>query len=157
VKNFLLTFSIATLLTLSTSVTFAKQLLCRGVVPANANIAGIQKIELKSGDFQKNFMYQVMMAVQYVDYKNSKVVTVGRRETVPVDKNYRPRVYTNFARFDMAQLVDTNEFGNYYPADQCQISFMVPQGAETMASFQAPVVMNCEQSGGSATLQCKVY
>jgi hypothetical protein len=152
-KNLLIIVSFS-LLAASTSM--AKQLLCRGVVPANAIIGNIQKIEVKAANFYANSMSEVMTAVQFEAY-NGKSLAVGRRDNALIDKNYRPRVYTNSLRYDLTQLIDTKDFSNFMPADQCQMSLMVPRGAEATSGFAAPMVINCDQSGGSVTLQCKVY
>jgi hypothetical protein len=153
-KKILLTLTVS-LFAASTSMA-AKQLLCRGVVPGGAIIGNIQKIEVKSPNLQSDSIYEISTAVQFEDYKG-KNVAVGRRDIAYVDKNYHPRVYTNSLRYDLEQLIDTKTFSNFLPADQCHMSLMLPHGAETMTTFPAPMVINCDQSGGSITLQCKVY
>lgn len=81
----------------------------------------------------------------------------GRAKEVAPLKNYNPRKYKNHSKFEMHnQLVDTESFGKFWPLDQCALNVMIPNDAFEKVSFQAPVVMNCDQSGGTEVLECEL-
>lgn len=99
---------------------------------------------------EANLRDVVMTAVS--DY-DSDVVT-GRRAYVSGEVSPRARKYTNHYNFDMKNLIDTKDFGNFLPMDSCSIHVKIPNDAAYKKSFEAPVVTNCDQSGGSQTMDC---
>lgn len=83
----------------------------------------------------------------------SDVVT-GRRAWVAGEVSPRARKYTNHYNFDMKKLIDTEDFGDFLPMDSCSIHVKIPNNATFSKTFQAAVVTNCDQSGGSQTMDC---
>lgn len=78
---------------------------------------------------------------------------IGRKDNIWSDKDYSPRKYKNTLRFTLTDLVDSKIFGFYYP-DMCSIKIMIPVDAIEQGSFKAAAIMNCDQSGGTKTLDC---
>ncbi len=78
----------------------------------------------------------------------------GKAKYLTAEKNYNPRKYKDHVKFNLSHLVDTKDFGRFYPSDQCVVNVMIPRNAITLGSFSAPTVINCDQSGGSQTLEC---
>ena len=78
----------------------------------------------------------------------------GRARTIEADKAYRPTTYKNSVRFNMSNLVDTKDFGRYMPNDTCIINVIVPSGALKKSELSIPAVINCDQGGGTITLDC---
>lgn len=79
---------------------------------------------------------------------------VGRGKYLEADEKYTPRKYKNHKRFQLNNLTNTKEFDSFTPYDQCNIKLMIPQSARKGGNFEAPTVVNCDQSGGSMTLDC---
>ncbi|MGZ3653262.1 MAG: hypothetical protein ACXWSC_18995 [Bdellovibrionota bacterium] len=82
----------------------------------------------------------------------------GRKASLENDANYKPTKYKKHIRFDMTKLVETNKFGSFLPGDECRVSVMLPQDIVTTSKSRvdAPTVVNCDQNGGSMTLDCSV-
>lgn len=81
-------------------------------------------------------------------------VETGRAQILDADTGYNPRRYRNHLRFDMSKLVDASNFGQYLPGDTCSIKVMIPNTALNVHEFEAPAIVNCDQSGGSVTMNC---
>ena len=79
---------------------------------------------------------------------------VGRRQYVSGRVSKLARKYTNHYNFEMDKLVDANDFGDFLPMDSCSIKVKIPNDAVYKKTFEAPVVTNCDQSGGSQTMDC---
>lgn len=90
-----------------------------------------------------------------VAYANDEAVEMGRAKYLESDEKYKPRKYKNHVRFDMSKLTETEEFDQYMPGDTCVLNVLVPKNAMSVKSFKAPVIVNCDQSGGTMTLDCE--
>lgn len=152
------TILVLTLSLLAGSTSMAKQLLCQGSVRSGSLMGGVRMVEVRSSNVQAETLYDIMTTVQFESYKGLQTA-VGRRNYISIDEVYNPRVYVNHSRYDLRQLTDVKDFSPFMPADQCRLSLMIPNGVTTAASatFAAPMVVNCDQGGGSMTLQCRVF
>ena len=83
-------------------------------------------------------------------------VETGRIDYLSADKSYKPRKYKNHMRFDLSKLTDTKSFGRFLPMDTCTLNFLVPEDGLSKKSFTAPMIINCDQNGGTISLKCDV-
>lgn len=83
-------------------------------------------------------------------------IQTGRRDYLDAEPNYKPRKYKNHTKFDLTKLTDTKTFGRYEPLYDCYLDFLVPNDGISKKTFAAPMVISCDQGGGSVTLDCKV-
>lgn len=91
------------------------------------------------------------------NYKGEDVTTVGRTAQLESDRDYKPRKYKNHIRYQLRQLTDTSDFSRFYPGDQCAMELIVPEKADKLATFKAPLIIHCDQSGGTTTLLCETF
>lgn len=82
--------------------------------------------------------------------------STGRAPYLEADEKYVPRKYKKHTRFNFSNLVDTKTFGKFYPMDQCKLSFLMPNNGLSRESFTAPMIINCDQGGGTISLECEV-
>lgn len=80
----------------------------------------------------------------------------GRSQYLSADADYSPRKYKGYSRFDMSKAVDVSNFGIYAPLDQCRLNVLVPNNINQLESAELPVVINCDQTGGTFTLSCTI-
>ncbi len=79
---------------------------------------------------------------------------VGRIDYFSTDEKYKPRVYKNHKRFTLSKLTEVERFGSYTPFG-CYLQVMFPETAGNEAlEFNAPTLLNCEESGELMTLKC---
>lgn len=86
--------------------------------------------------------------------KNEGKWETGRGRYLEADTNYQPTKYKNSVRFDMSKLVDTKEFDRYLPYDMCRVNVIIPINALNKDTIAIPVVVNCDQGGGTVTMDC---
>lgn len=87
---------------------------------------------------------------------DSDETTTGRIDNINADENYTPRKYKNHSRFNLSKLTDTKTFGRFTPIDYCTLNLLVPNDGLSKSSFIAPVVISCDQNGGTISLKCTV-
>ncbi len=118
---------------------------------SNASFA----IELSSESFINYSPEEMDLRSPVATVSDGETTWTGRAELLMTDENYKPRKYKNHMRFDLSKLVNEKTFGSFHPSDQCRITVMFPNEAgNRQLEFEAPVVINCDQSGGSQTLDC---
>lgn len=88
------------------------------------------------------------------EFAGEQTTWIGRKDAIDVDAAYKPKKYKNHSRFDLSKLVDTRDFGRYLPSDSCVLNFLVPNDVNSRETVEAPVVINCDQGGGTQTLDC---
>lgn len=143
-------------LSLAASTSMARELTCRGEVDQNEYIAGgILSIELKAENLLADWMKEPVATVVVENYRGVETV-VGRRNELVKDKDYKPRKYLNHNRYSLRKLIDIAKFSDFEPGDLCFVDVMIPNGAHHLNSFQAPVTISCDQSGGKAVLNCEL-
>lgn len=109
-------------------------------------------ISTKSDGSSSSAMWEPVAT--FTDDDRNGEVTVGRKDHLQADAGYKPRKYKGTVRFDLSNLVDTKTFGAFLPSDSCSLKLMIPVDAIEQGSFKAPLVINCDQSGGSKTMSC---
>jgi hypothetical protein len=118
----------------------------------------VQPFEVRAirvgGQLQGDWIKDAVATVQYEDYDKQVTVVAGRAKELNSDEKYQPSKYLNHDRYNLASLTDIESFGNFLPMNDCQMDFVVPKNARETPRFKAVVIMHCEQSGGSMTLQC---
>ncbi|MCC7402860.1 MAG: hypothetical protein IT288_00545 [Bdellovibrionales bacterium] len=103
----------------------------------------------EDGKIEMN-LYDVKAVTQDTDE-----TATGRRDFISNDQKYKPRKYKGHQRFDLSQLTNTKSFGSFTPVDYCVMSLLIPDEAgASLTQFKAPMVINCDQRGGSITLAC---
>jgi hypothetical protein len=103
----------------------------------------------EDGKIEMN-LYEVKTVTQDTDES-----ATGRRDFISNDQKYKPRKYKGYQRFDLSQLTDVKTFGSFTPVDYCVMSLLIPNDAGSgPTQFKAPMVINCDQRGGSVTLTC---
>lgn len=91
-----------------------------------------------------------------VKYRENGKTEVGRLAFLKADVKYRPTKYKNSVRFDLSKLVDTKNFGVFAPGDSCFMNAIIPLNAMTRGPFVIPVIVNCDQGGGTLSLDCSI-
>lgn len=115
---------------------------------------GFEELNVKANLILEDWMKEVVVTAVTKDHNDKDVKMVGRRLQWDSDLNYKPRKYKNHVRYQMNKLVDVEDFSDFTP-DGCDLNMMVPRNATDLGTFDAPVVTNCEQSGGTMILECK--
>lgn len=101
-------------------------------------------------------MNDITVTATFEDYDGVVKSETGRRNFIQNDRKYSPRKYKDTLRFNFNDLTNVETFGDFSPSDSCSINFMLPKDAEKLGTFKAFAVVNCDQSGGSQTLKCKL-
>jgi hypothetical protein len=101
------------------------------------------------GDWIKN----AKVVVRYKDYNDQWIEVTGRAAQLVKDENYNPRKYVGYQRFDLSRLTETEKFGSFTP-EGCSIYMMIPENASELQNYTAALTIQCDQSGGKATLRC---
>ena len=78
----------------------------------------------------------------------------GYGTLVANDSDYQPRKYKGFYRFSLDQLVDADTLRAFEPIQECALQFLLPEDFDTKTSFQAHVILNCDQNGFARNLDC---
>ncbi|MDZ4661543.1 MAG: hypothetical protein SGJ18_07975 [Pseudomonadota bacterium] len=107
------------------------------------------QVYLSEDDTESHLINVTMTAIESGD------VRIGKKASLSNDKKYKPTKYKNHFRFDMSKLVNTDNFDDYLPFDYCHFSLMIPFSSWQERKFKAPLVFNCDQSGGAITLTCE--
>lgn len=115
---------------------------------------GFDEVSVKAKLILADWMKEVTVRVVTKDHNGQDVATIGRRLQWEADQNYKPRKYKNHVRYQLDKLVDVSDFSDFNP-DGCYMNMLVPRNADQLQSFEAPVITNCEQSGGTMVLACK--
>ena len=115
---------------------------------------GFEEVSVKAKLILADWMKEVTVRTVTKDHNGKDVVTTGRRLQWSADENYKPIKYKNHVRYQLDHLVDVEDFSDFNP-DCCSMKMMVPKNADQLQSFEAPVITNCEQSGGTMVLSCK--
>jgi len=113
------------------------------------------------GEANDGSMWDVIATVRE---DGSDETEVGRRSYLDTDENYKPTKYKDHSRFDLSKLVNPKDFSDFNPSDSCTLQMLVPNAVFAKAPkkgtkavpFDAPVVVSCDQGGGSLTLACEV-
>jgi hypothetical protein len=155
-KTLLTTLATTTLISsLSMAATTSVQKLeCSGDI-SHSQIGNIKTIQVTAEALLGDWLKNVTVNVQTDEYDGSHFVT-GRRAQMDSDEKYKPRKYLNHLRYNLRELTNVQDFSEFLPGDICEIQLMIPQDASKLQSFSAPVVINCDQSGGSVALDCKL-
>jgi hypothetical protein len=114
-----------------------------------------ESVEVKASFIFGDWMKAVVVTVVDLDHNDKPITTVGRAQQLNSDRDYKPRKYKNHIRFSLSNLTETKDFGKFYPGDMCSLSLMIPKDVPRPGKFEAPMVVNCDQSGGSMTLDCE--
>jgi len=80
----------------------------------------------------------------------------GKARSLRADDDYAPKKYKDHSRFSLSKLTDVKTKKRFVPIDQCAFHWLVPNNGLRKASFYSPMVVNCDQSGGTITLKCDV-
>ncbi len=102
--------------------------------------------------------------VARVKENDAQETEVGKKDYLGADENYNPTRYKDHSRFDLSKMTDTKSFGSFHPSDSCRLQVLVPNKVFAKApkkgtkkvSFTAPVVIGCDQGGGTIRLDCEV-
>jgi len=137
------------------STSMAQSLHCQTKVNPETSYSGLNSIELTAENYLQDWMKNVTATVVFEDIDETKTV-VGRRSELEKDANYNPRKYVGHVRYDLSKLVETTKFRSFEPADTCQLLVMIPENATELKRFNAPVTINCDQSGSKTVMKCEI-
>lgn len=132
---------------------------CAGQITNNdqSSIGNLSSIALTATVQSAYGLKDVTATIKSTDYNDKEEVTVARRNSLTKDANYKPTKYKGSARYNLDKLITTTDFADLSPGDECQILLMLPEVTPAKGtSFAAPVVIHCDQSGGSVTIQCSI-
>lgn len=122
---------------------------------SHAEIGNLTTIQLTAEALIGDWMKNVTVTVQTDEYNGPQIAT-GRRAQLDSDAKYKPRKYLNHLRYNLSALTNVQDFSEFLPGDTCEMLLMLPQNASELQNFSAPVVIHCDQSGGSVNLDCKL-
>ena len=99
---------------------------------------------------------KILVATKSKDYMGAKVIEVGNSEHLVANPNYKPIKYKDYYQFQLSKLQNHATKKDYFPADSCDMKMLIPKSAMHSKKFQAPVLISCDQSGGTVTMNCEL-
>lgn len=105
-------------------------------------------------DVKSARLNDIIVKAYELDDSDKKVAT-GRRNYVEGSTNSRARKYKDHYQVALEQLIDTENFSQYFPLGQCAIQLNLPIDLWSKSNFEAVAVSHCEQNGGTQGLECQ--
>jgi hypothetical protein len=89
---------------------------------------------------------------------NPDEYTEGFQNVAVANPNYKPRKFTESNQFTLdLKVAKGSPFGN--PLSECQLIVMLPKNLRSLTnkvSFNVPMLVHCDQSGGREDLTCQL-
>jgi hypothetical protein len=131
-----------------------EELTCSVKIDGDDAPGGMSAVELKA-EWLEDWMADVIVTA-VTEGLDGNVTETGRAANLDQIDNSRARKYIDFMKFDLGQLTEVTKFGKYLPGDSCRMSLFIPKKIKSHDSFKAPMVINCDQSGGTVTMKCQI-
>lgn len=135
---------------------------CEIKEPRNKAFASIQ-IKVEAEDIRKDsrgnlVLSDVVATVKSKGYGSGPTKEVGYGKTLKSNVSYKPRKYKNHWRLELSDLDMVgyqNKVVDFTPLDTCVLELLIPDTFMDGEGFDAPLLLHCDQSGGSTTLDCR--
>jgi hypothetical protein len=127
----------------------------------NAEKIGME-LTVQADELNKGKNQTLVLTNVRVEASTRGDTVVGERSVIKSDSAYKPRKYKGHSRFDLSELeiTESNTYDKvgeaFEPFDQCSFQLLMPNDFAVEEGFYAHVIMSCDQSGASMTLDCQL-